>query len=124
MQGFFITTSRFNSVSIDFYLLDEKIIVMEIDTKIQKINDTLVITVPLKSRRSNPWDESYHPEMDAIIGLVESENDMGLCYRNDMDYKGKDDQWTDYFFKWQGDRSEFEKICSQLSIDMVEAHDD
>lgn len=87
--------------------------------KIEKINDDLVITVPMKSVRSNPWDDNYHPEMDAIIGLIESDYDMGFCYRIDMDYKDKDDQWTDYFFKWHGDLVEFEKICSELSIGVV-----
>jgi hypothetical protein len=45
---------------------------------------------------------------------------MGFCYRIDMDYKGKDDQWTDYFFKWFGNRNEFGKLCKQLAIDVVE----
>jgi len=91
------------------------------NTKIEKIDDELVIKVPLKTERSNPWDENYHPEMDAIIGLIESDMDMGFCYRIDMDYKGKDDQWTDYFFKWHGDRQDFEKLCGRLSLDVIEA---
>jgi hypothetical protein len=74
----------------------------------------------MKTERTNPWDENYHPEMDNIIGLIESDFDMGFCYRIDMDYKGKDDQWTDYFFKWFGNRNEFGKLCKQLAIDVVE----
>lgn len=90
------------------------------NAKIEKINNELVIKVPMKTERTNPWDENYHPEMDNIIGLIESDFDMGFCYRIDMDYKGKDDQWTDYFFKWFGNRNEFGKLCKQLAIDVVE----
>ncbi|MBP6858208.1 MAG: hypothetical protein KBC33_00030 [Candidatus Pacebacteria bacterium] len=92
---------------------------METDAKIEKINDNLVITVPMKSRRMNPWEDSPGEEMDNIIGLIESDMDMGLCYRIDMDYKGKPDQWTDYFYKWNGSQKEFEILCTQLLIDVV-----
>jgi len=88
-------------------------------TNIKKVDNNLIIKIPMKARRFNPLDENSHSEMDAIIGVIESDIDMGFCYRIDMDYKNKPDQWTDYFFKWYGDKEEFENLCKQLSIDLV-----
>ena len=85
----------------------------------EKIGDKLVITIPLKSHRANPWDDDFSEEMDNIIGLYEREYENGLCYRIDMDYKGKPDQWTDYFFKLDGTLEEFEEMCKYLGVDYV-----
>jgi len=86
----------------------------------KKEKENLVITVPLKTTRSNPYmGDDYHPKMDNIIGLYEGEYKNGLCFRIDMDYKGKDDQWSDYFFKLDGDKKEFEGMIKELGIDAV-----
>jgi len=86
----------------------------------KKENDNLIITIPLKTHRSNPYmDDSYCPEMDNIIGLYEGEYNNGLAYRIDMEYKGKDDQYSDYFFKLNGSKEEFDKMIKELGIDVI-----
>ena len=81
--------------------------------------ENLIIEVPLKTKRYNPWDDEYKAEMDNIIGVVTSDLDKGLCFRIDMEYKGKDDQWTDFFYKSDTDNDEFIKLCEELDIDIV-----
>lgn len=73
----------------------------------------------MSAYRSNPYDDEVHDRMDAIIGLYENEWDNGLCYRIDMDYKGKPDQWSDFFFKLNGTKEEFIAMCNELDIDFV-----
>ena len=94
--------------------------------KIYKIEDNnLIITVPLKTRRFNPYNDMAGEdpdtgEMSNIIGLYENDYTNGLCYTIDMDYKGKDDQWSDYFFRLDGTHEEFEEMCKYLKISYVE----
>lgn len=83
-------------------------------------NGMLVIRVPMETTRSNPYDEEYNDPMQNIIGLYEGEYNNGICYRIDMDYKGKSDQWSDYFFKLNGDKKEFEDLMTRLHVDYVE----
>ncbi|MFA7301807.1 MAG: hypothetical protein WC069_05875 [Candidatus Shapirobacteria bacterium] len=85
----------------------------------EKVGDNLIITIPLKTNRANPYDDEYRPEMDNVIGLYEGPYENGLCYRIDMDYKGKPDQWTDYFFKLDGSKEEFDEMCKYLGVDSV-----
>jgi len=80
----------------------------------------LVIKVPLTAHRSNPWDEEYKSEIPNIVALVESDTEMGFCYRIDMEYKSKDDQWTDYFYKYHGSKDNFLKLCAKLKIAKIE----
>jgi len=88
--------------------------------KVEKTKDSLVITVPLKGERWCPFTEESKGEMDNVIGLIdEGLDDMGFCYRIDMSYKGKDDQWTDFFFKWFGEKKEFIELCKRLKIDLI-----
>lgn len=90
--------------------------------KIYTNKDNLIIEIPLKTERCNPYMvemEEYADEMDNIIALIENENNMGFCYRIDMSYKGKDDQYTDYFFKWFGQQKKFEEVCKKLNIDII-----
>ena len=84
----------------------------------KKEGDNLVITVPLKGFRFNPYDESEGP-MDNIIGVYENEYDNGLAYRIDMSYKAKPDQWSDYFFKLDGTLEEFREMCKEIGVDYV-----
>ena len=83
-------------------------------------NGNLIITIPLKTFRSNPYDDEYKEEMDVLIGLYEGEYNNGLAYRIDMEYKGKPDQWSDYVFKLNGSKEEFEAMCQELKIDWID----
>lgn len=85
----------------------------------KKENGNLIITVPLKTMRSNPYDDDLCEEMDNILGMYESEWNNGLTYRIDRDYKGKADEATDYFFKLNGTFKEFKKMCEDLGIDYI-----
>ena len=86
----------------------------------KKENGNLIITVPLKTTRSNPYmGDDYHPEMDSIIGLYEKDYENGLCWRIDCDYKGKDDQYSDYFLKTHYSREEFDAMIKELGIDAI-----
>ena len=87
-------------------------------TEYKKVGKNLVITIPLTTRRVNPYDDDGE-EMDNIIGLYESENDNGLTFRIDMAYKGKPDQNTDYFYKLDGTQEEFRAMCQELKIDSI-----
>lgn len=82
-------------------------------------NNNLIITIPLKTKRYNPFLDKETGKMDNIIGLYEDEYNNGLCYRLDMQYKGKEDQWTDYFYKLNGTKEEFKEMIKELGIDAV-----
>lgn len=85
----------------------------------KKEGDNLIISVPLKTKRMNPYDDDYCPEMDNIVGMYEGEYENGLAYRIDMSYKDKGDQVSDYFFKLNGTLEEFKEMCSDLGIDFM-----
>ena len=85
---------------------------------IYKTDTSLVIVIPLTQKRSNPYDDREW-EGENVIAIIENDDDTGFCYRIDMSYKGKPDQWSDYFFKWMGDKAGFEKLCKELKIDVV-----
>lgn len=82
-------------------------------------NNNLIITVPLKTKRHNPYLDKETGEMDNVIGLYEDEYNNGLCYRIDMRYEGKEDQFTDYFYKLNGTKEEFKEMIKELKIDAV-----
>ena len=86
--------------------------------------DNLIIEIPLISRRSNPYDENYHPKMPNIAGLIEKNkgyDKLGFCYVIDMEYSGKDDQYSDFFFEYAGGKKEFEELCKKLKIGIIYA---
>ena len=90
----------------------------------KKEGDNLIITIPLKTRRYNPYQEMAGEdgdtgEMDNLIGLYEGEYNNGLAHRIDMNYKDKSDQWSDYVYKLNGDRKEFLEMCKELELDYV-----
>jgi len=86
-----------------------------------------VIESPLKTERLNSYDEDYHAKMNNIAGLIERRESnvapcyvrMGFCYVIDMQYKGKEDQFTDFFFEYSGGQEEFEELCKKLKINIV-----
>ena len=85
----------------------------------KKVGDNLVITIPLRTLRYNSYDEDYCEEGENIIGLYERGYENGLCYRIPMDYCGKPDQWSDYFFKLNGTLEEFKEMCNSLGVEYV-----
>jgi len=89
--------------------------------KIYKTEDILKIEleIPLKSRRCNPWNEDFQPEMDNIVGVIAGD-EIGFANWIDMDYKDKADQVSTLFYLYQGEPEDFKKLCSTLQIDIVE----
>lgn len=86
---------------------------------IKKTEDSIIITIPRFAERHNPYDEDYKEKMDNVIGLWESEHENGIAGRIDMGYKDKGDQFSDYIYKLNGSKEEFEKMCKELEIDTV-----
>ena len=94
---------------------------MQGDIYIKK--EKLIIEVPLKQKRFNCYDDSEWLG-DNIIALIEKQKncnvpEMGFAYRIDMSYKGKGDQWTDFFFKYFGEQKDFEELCEKLKLDIA-----
>ncbi len=88
--------------------------------KITKDADNLIIKVPLKQTRFNPYDDSEW-QGENIIALIDK--DCSFCYRVNMEYKGKEDQFTTPFLIWcEGDsygvrekeKEEFKKLCEKI----------
>ncbi len=95
-----------------------------VENKIYKKDNKLVIEVPLTVNRYNPYSNSIVGKMPNIIGLIllnpkNNNTEMGFVSRIDMSYKGKNDQWTDFFYQWFNDQESFEKLCKKLKIDVV-----
>lgn len=89
--------------------------------KIYKNGEKLIIEIPLKARRFNPYEEMATGdgdvgEMDSICGIVER-NRRGFAQYIDMSYKGGEDQTTDIFYDYYGSEDDFIKICVRLNID-------
>jgi hypothetical protein len=82
--------------------------------KIYKRAGKLVIEVPLVVSGSNPYEEIQEMR-ENIIGIIEG-YECGFCYLIDMSYKGKADQWSDFFFKYSGTEEEFIKLCKKLKV--------
>lgn len=95
---------------------------MEKRVIITKDKDYLIIKTPLKKKRYNLEGEDAG-EMDRIVALITTDEygneEMGFCEWIDMSYKGKDNQYTDFWYKWWGDREEFEDICRALGINII-----
>ena len=92
--------------------------------KIYIKHDNLVIEVPLKTRRFNYYEVEGNPdyvgeEMEAIIGVIAGD-EIGFAYQIDMSYAGKADQIFDFFYKYDGTKEQFEKLCTELKINSYE----
>ena len=87
--------------------------------KYYKKDDKLVIEIPLRTERSNPYDNNYSAPMNNLIGFINVSGEYGFAHLIDMEYKGKDDQWTDILYYFVGSQIEFEKLCKELNIDIV-----
>jgi len=86
--------------------------------------NNLVIKIPLKTKRYNPYEADTTEEMDNIVATIDKDKhgneEMGFCNCIDMSYKGKGDQHTDFFYKYWGEKEEFKKLCKELKIDIIE----
>lgn len=91
---------------------------------IKRKADNLIITIPLKALRYNPYmGDDPIGERENIAGVIEGHHDeendwddCGFMYLQDMSYKGKDDQLTDWAIKYYGSKEDFEKLCKELSV--------
>lgn len=101
--------------------------------KIYTKNKKLVIEIPLKTKRYNPYLDKEIGEMDNVVGLIirtyayskdslpeEIDTKMGFAYNIDMLYKGKMDQETDFFYVYDEDEKDFVKLCRRLKLEVRE----
>ena len=92
------------------------------EEQIYKEGDYLVIKIPLKQDRWCPFTEKKLGEMEAIAGLsLKNKNgntEFGFVNRIDRSYKGKDDDISDFFYKYFGLEEDFEKLCKELGFDI------
>lgn len=63
---------------------------MKQEIRKDKKNLIIKLSVPLKTRRYNLYDESENDDMDNIVGVIAG-NEIGFAYRLDRSYKGKED---------------------------------
>lgn len=91
-----------------------------------KIKDKkLVIEIPLKTKRYNPYMEMYDEDgdgdcgpMDNVVGIIDG-SEIGFGHWIDMSYKGKSDQNTSIMYHWMGSHDEFEDFCNKNKISII-----
>jgi hypothetical protein len=88
-----------------------------------KTSHKLLITIPLKQKSHNPYDDSV-TELDNIIGVIAG-NEYGFCHLIDMEYKGKEPQIGGWFVKFDefsvlSDKKAFRNQCEKLGIELYE----
>lgn len=77
----------------------------------------LVIRVPMKTARLNPYDD-HEEEMDAVVGVIAG-NELGFANWIDRSYKGKgDDVSVNFYNEWSRDKKEFTALCMKLGIEV------
>ena len=85
---------------------------------------SLIIEIPLKTRRTNCYMESKENPtgdiggMDHVVGIVDNE-EIGFGFWIDMNYKGKPDQYTGILYDWLGGQEDFEKFCKESKISVI-----
>lgn len=89
----------------------------------KKDKDNLIITIPLRQNRYNPYQEDmtgdgYTGTMNSLIGVIAGD-DYTLNYLIDMDYKGKADQVGTDILHFDS-REELEEICKECEIEIRE----
>jgi len=94
--------------------------------QITKNKKELIIKIPLTQKRFSSFNDSEW-EGENIIGIIDK--DCSLSYRINMDYKGKEDQFTvpfliykygDSFGVNEDDKKEFRELCKNLDIEVQE----
>lgn len=99
------------------------------DINVDPERDEYVLTLRFKCNvnRVNPYtpDDYDNGSYSEIIGIVNQETDeFGFAYTIDMDYKGKEDQYTAKFIDigmvdMSKDAKDFIKLCEEWSIPYV-----
>jgi len=89
-------------------------------------NNNLVITIPLKTNRTNCYEQSEENpkgivgEMDNIVGVVSDGGyKIGFAYTIDMSYAGKEDQISPISHFWDSSEEEFEEFCLTNNIPLI-----
>lgn len=92
--------------------------------RVSRTKKYLNIKIPLKAKRFNPYTDEYVGEMNNISGLICNHKnglvECGFVQMIDMQYKGKDDQWTDYIVVCDEESEDFKKLCEKLNIGLIE----
>ena len=94
--------------------------------KYKKVKDKIIIEIPFWSKRYNPISDEWFGKYPTLTGMVVEHrkggndwDDIGFALTIDMDYKGKDDQYTDIWFQYNGEVEEFEKLCKKWNIPFI-----
>lgn len=91
---------------------------------IYKRDGNLIIEIPLKEKRWNPYDamanDNYDggEEMDSIVGVI-TNDEIGFAHWLDRDYKGKEDDISTLFYQFYGDEKDFIALCKKLEIQCI-----
>lgn len=94
--------------------------------KVYKQKDKIIFEFPAEQPRYNPYmgDDPVgtHPTFTGIIVPQKNstELEIGFACVIDMDYKGKEDQWSDIQVHWDGDKDSFIKKCEELGMSWFE----
>lgn len=91
------------------------------DEQLKFVKDKVILSVPLKSKRFNPYEDMATGngcvgDMDNIVGVICGKK-IGFSYWIDMDYKGKEDQISSIFYYYQEVEDNFKKLCKDLGIE-------
>ena len=88
-------------------------------------NLILTLTLPKFVPRSGQYMPKDSPKdrMHNITGLLDQRTgEFGFAQMIDMSYKGKEDQYTDFFFRadhFLDELEDFEKICREYGLNLI-----
>ena len=95
---------------------------MKIYKEFNKKGDKIIFEIPAKTARCNPYMDKKEQSgtHDTLIGMKSHDKEeMGWARVIDMEYKGKDDQYTDFLIHWWGSEEEFDAICKDIEVGVV-----
>lgn len=94
--------------------------------QITKNKNNLIVKIPLKQFRNNPYDEDEEKELvPALVGvIVNSEDDSGMMEQgiyslNDLSYKDSTQLGAPLVHTYMED-SKFRNLCEDLELDVLE----
>jgi len=96
------------------------------EEKIYTQKGKLIIEIPLKRKRHNPYQNKEIEEIDNIAGMIYQgryKTEMGFVYVINRSYKGKCPDYTSFFYVFGGSKEEFEKLCKKLDLNIVYFYD-
>jgi hypothetical protein len=88
--------------------------------KITKDKDNLIVTIPLKQKIYNSYDEEFHGEMFAIVGVIAGD-EQGFHHLIDMEYAGKPPQIGQVIISTCLEENAFRKLCDELGVECFTA---